>query len=127
MRVLAWLIMFTAQCLKVSGRCGESLTIMKKGRAVNKEISSEDSEYLLSIYLKYSSLCSNLKFCSSHFGGGLCRPQLKKYSSKIHVAFHLAEICCHGWRTLPRKMNVGHNTYVRFFMGCADAGITFQP
>lgn len=71
MRVLAWLIMFRAQCLKVSGRYGESLTIMKKGKTVNKEISSGDSDYLLSIYLKYSSLCPNFKICSSHFGGGL--------------------------------------------------------
>lgn len=37
MRVLAWLIVLTAQCLKVSGRCGESLTIMKKGMGVNKK------------------------------------------------------------------------------------------
>lgn len=46
MRVLAWLIMFTAQCLKVSGRCGEPLTMMKKGMAGSKEISSRDLEYL---------------------------------------------------------------------------------
>lgn len=127
MRVLAWLIMFTAQCLKVSGRCGESLTIMKKGRAVNKEISSGDSEYLLSIYLKCSSLCPNLKILPVIFGEGSVDPSLRSIVLKYMLLFHLAEIRCRGWRTLPRKMNVGHNTHVSFFMGCADAGIAFQP